>query len=182
MADITDIHFGELEILSSKDLRLLPLTIIISEIHDLIVSYAASAKLFCDFSIGSLLENIDKKIATPDNRNYILEELHKLFPDVKFTEICVNSPNYVNNPKYVNNPHYKLYRANWGECIEEIINNTNVENVIIELDDDVDDDFYLEEAIKESLKEQYKITREIIGKKAEERLLISQKKYKKLYK
>jgi hypothetical protein len=166
-----------LQIIPSNELRLIPLYIIITHIYDNIIEKASNCELSYGFNIDKLIKNygINTKIATPNNKLYIINEIKRLFPGIKITEIREKTS-------------CSLYNSYLNACWEEELDDINDTHVVINDGDnletyDYDDDIILKQAIQESLKEAKKTNNSIMCKKAaEERIKKSQEKYKKLYK
>jgi hypothetical protein len=162
-----------LEIIPSNELRLIPLYIIISHIYEKIIEKASNCESFYDFNIDKLIKNyeINAKIATPDNKLYVINEIKRLFPGINITEIR----------KKTSCSLYNSYlTASWEE---ELGDSDVIHEAIVETCDDEYDDIILKQAIQESLKEVKKTeSSSIMGKKAEERIQKSKEKYKNLYK
>jgi len=169
-----------LQIIPSNELRLIPLYIIITHIYDNIIEKASNCDLSYGFNIDKLIKNygINTKIATPNNKLYIINEIKRLFPGIKITEIREKTT-------------CSLYNSYLNACWEEELDDINDTHVVINdgysLETyDYDDDIILKQAIQESLKEVKKTEKpnnSIMCKKAaEERIKKSQEKYKKLYK
>lgn len=176
---ITDDRDRILQIIPSNELRLIPLHIIITHIYDNIIEKASNCELSYGFNIDKLIKNygINTKIATPNNKLYIINEIKRLFPGIKITEIREKTS-------------CSLYNSYLNACWEEELDDINDTHVVINDGDNLetydDDDIILKQAIQESLKEVKKTERpnnSIMCKKAaEERIKKSQEKYKKLYK
>ena len=146
-----------LEIIPSKELRLIPLHIIIIHIYEEIIENASNCEVSYVFNIDRLIKEYElkKKIATPDNKLYIINEIKRLFPGIKITEI--GEPTNCNS----------YLMACWEEELDVYKPAT------------VDGDCVLDQAIQLSLNEakySERTNNSIMGKKAEERL----QKYKKL--
>jgi hypothetical protein len=165
-----------LEIIPSNQLRLIPLYGIITHIYEKIIEKAADCEFTYAFNIDQLIHNygMNTKIGTPNNKMYIINEIKKLFPGIKITEIA---------EKYsAKSQHNSHWRACWEEDINddahsdcELLETSNGEN---------DDDVMLNKAIQLSLNEAKPPERantRIMGEKAEERIQKSRQKYKKLY-
>ena len=106
-----------MEIMTAKDLRILPLKNVVEKIYDMIVATALRGHTFVDFTMCLLLEyyNMNVDLDTPENVAYIFEELRKLFPGVLFFD------------REMHNKNGKiLWRACWKDLKEkEIIDETN---------------------------------------------------------
>jgi hypothetical protein len=168
-----------LHIIPSKELRLIPLYMIITHIYEKIIEKAAACEFTYAFNIEALIHKyyeFNTKLATPGNKTYIINEIKRLFPGIKITEI---------GEKYSAKSRYNSY---WNACWEEELDD------IKDAGDDKwetdtlenDDDIILNQAIKLSLNEVKKPERannsiSIMGHKAEERIQKSCQKYKKLY-
>lgn len=165
-----------LEIIPSNQLRLIPLYAIITHIYEGIIEKASSYVFSYTFSIESIIEDykIKKKIATPGNKTFIINEIKRLFPGIKITEIVP--------PSYFPDDSDSCWSACWEEELDDVkdagddkLETDNVENY---------DDIMLNQAIQLSLNEVKKPERannSIMGQKAEERIQKSRQKYKKLY-
>lgn len=166
-----------LQIIPSNELRLIPLDIIIEHIYDKITEKASIGELSYSFNIDKLINHyrINTRVSTPNNKMYIIDEIQKLFPGIKITEIQEKTSCSLYN-SYLN--------ARWEEELDDIV--ADPEDVISSADKlETYDDIILKQAIQESLKEIQNTERPIIsimGKKAEERIQKSKEKYKKLYK
>jgi hypothetical protein len=104
-----------MEIMTAKDLRMLPLKNVIEKIYDMTISSAECGHTFVDFTMVLLLEyyRMKPELDSPENMEYIFEELGKLFPDVRFFERGIK------NGKI-------LWRICWKDLTEkEIIEETN---------------------------------------------------------
>ena len=84
-----------MEIMTAKDLRLLPLKNVIEKIYDMVVTSALCGHTFVDFTLVLLLEyyKMNPELDTPENVAYIFEELQKLFPCVRFFEREIQNKN-----------------------------------------------------------------------------------------
>lgn len=103
-----------MEIMSARDLRMLPLKNVAEKIYDMIVATALRGHTFVDFTMSLLLEyyNMNVDLDTPENVAYIFEELRKLFPGVLFFD------------REIQNKNGKiLWRACWKK--KETIDETN---------------------------------------------------------
>jgi hypothetical protein len=163
-----------LDIIPSNQLRLIPLYKIIEHIYVKIIEKAAECEFTYAFNIDQLIKNheLNPKIATPSNKTYIINEIKRLFPGIKITEI---------GEKYSFRSQYNSY---WNACWEEETHDITDAN--LEINNGEDDDIMLNQAIQLSLMEVKKTetannSTSIIGQKAEERLQKSRQKYKKLY-
>jgi len=170
-----------LEIIPSNQLRLIPLYAIITHIYEDIIEKAAECEFTYGFNIEELIHNyyeFNTKLATPGNKTYIINEIKRLFPGIKITEI---------GEKYNARSQYNSYwKACWEEELEDIVieNNSNNDKLESYNSDDCND-IILKQAIQESLKEIKKqeiANNSIILEKTEERLQKARQKYKKLYK
>lgn len=166
----TNIEPKTLEIIPANELRCIPLYIIITHIYEKIIEKAGECEVSYAFNIDQLFKNyaINAKLATHDNKMYIINEIKKLFPGIKITEIAEKY-----NAK-------SLYNSHWSVCWDD-----DDEVEILETCDGEYDDIILNRAIQESLKEVKNTeiaNNSIMGEKAEERLQKSRQKYKKLYK
>jgi hypothetical protein len=97
-----------LEVILNKDLRLLPLNIVITEIYDSIIYTASRGKLSIDFCIEDYLSNISLDLLNIKNNNIVLNELKQLFPEIEFTQIGLNSYNDI------------VWKACWENDIEDV--------------------------------------------------------------
>ena len=170
-----------LQIIPSNELRLIPLYIIITHIYDKIIEKSSNCELSYDFNIDKIIKNygINVKISVTNNKMYIINEIKRLFPGIKITEIREKTT-------------CSLYNSYLNACWEEELDDINDTDDVVTYGDnletyhDDDDDIILKQAIQESLKEVKKTERpnnSIMCKKAaEERIKKSQEKYKKLYK
>ena len=79
-----------LEIIPSNQLRLIPLYAIITHIYEDIIEKAAECEFTYGFNIEELIHKyyeFNTKLATPGNKTYIINEIKRLFPGIKITEI-----------------------------------------------------------------------------------------------
>ena len=167
-----------LQIIPSKELRLIPLYVIIWHIYDKIIEKATECEFTYAFNIDQLIKNYEfnTKLATPSNKTYIINEIKRLFPGIKITEI---------GEKYSARSQYNSYwSASWEEELDDIKDAGDGKWETCNSEDC--DDVILKQAIEESLKEVKKTERannniSIMGQKAEERIQTSRQKYKKLY-
>jgi hypothetical protein len=100
-----------MEIMTAKDLRILPLKNVVEKIYDMVVASALRGHTFVDFTMSLLLEyyNMNVDLDTPENVAYIFEELRKLFPGVLFFD------------RETHNKNGKiLWRACWKDLTEKI--------------------------------------------------------------
>ena len=77
-------------IIPSNQLRLIPLYAIITHIYEDIIEKAAECEFTYGFNIEELIHKYYKfntKLATPGNKTYIINEIKRLFPGIKITEI-----------------------------------------------------------------------------------------------
>lgn len=170
-----------LEIIPSNQLRLIPLYAIITHIYEGIIERASKYAFTYTFMIESIIEDykIRKKIATPGNKMFIINEIKRLFPGIKITELVA--------PSYFPDGSESCWSASWEEETNDIADaNANVVvDANLEINNSEDcDDIILKQAIEESLKEVKKTetsNNSIILEKTEERLQKARQKYKKLY-
>jgi hypothetical protein len=168
-----------LDIIPSNQLRLIPLYAIITHIYEKIIKKAAE----CEFTYAFIIEDLihkyyefNTKLATPGNKTYIINEIKRLFPGIKITEI---------GEKYSARSRYNSYwSASWEEETDNIADADADAN--LEINNGEDDDIMLNQAIQLSLTEVKKTetannSTSIMGQKAEERIQKSRQKYKKLY-
>jgi hypothetical protein len=167
-----------LEIIPSNQLRLIPLYAIITHIYEDIIEKAAECEFTYGFNIEELIHKyeMNTKLATPGNKTYIINEIKRLFPGIKITEII---------EKYSAMSRYNSYwSASWEEELDDVVD-ANSDKDKWETDNSEDcDDIILKQAIEESLKGVNKTERannSIILAKTEERLKKACEKYKKLY-
>ena len=173
-----DDTYTVLEIIPSNQLKIIPLYTIITHIYDKIIEKASECQFTYAFNIDKIIQNYDfnTKLATPGNKTYIINEIKRLFPGIKITEI---------GEKYSARSQYNSYwSASWEEELDDMVDagddkleTDNVDNY---------DDIMLNQAIQLSLNEVKKPERannsnSIMGQKAEERIQKSRQKYKKLY-
>ena len=106
-----------MEIMTAKDLRILPLKNVVEKIYDMVVASALCGHTFVDFTMFLFLDyyNMNVDLDTPENVAYIFEELRKLFPGVRFFD------------REMQNKNGKiLWRACWKDLKEkESIDETN---------------------------------------------------------
>ena len=167
-----------LEIIPSNQLRLIPLYPIITHIYEKIIEKSIECEFTYAFNIDKLIQNynFNKKLSTPGNKIIIINEIKRLFPGIKITEI---------REKYNERSQYNSYlSACWEEEFDDFKDeyDDNFETYNGENNDDI----MLNKAIQLSLNEVKKTERannstSIMGQKAEERLQKSRQKYKKLY-
>lgn len=95
-----------MEIMTEKDLRILPLKNVIEKIYEMVVTSALRGHTFVDFTMVLMLKyyNLNIDLDTPKNVAYIFEELGKLFPGVRIFDREIKN----NNGK-------TLWRACWKE-------------------------------------------------------------------
>lgn len=169
-----------LQIIPSKELRLIPLYVIITHIYEGIIEKASNCEFTYTFFIDQLIKDykIKTKIATPGNKLLIINEIKRLFPGIKITEIL--APSYF--------PYKSYWSASWEEDTDDIVDaDTDADGELCETDNgDNYDDIMLNQAIQLSLNEVKKPERanssiSVMGQKAEERIQKSRQKYKKLY-
>jgi hypothetical protein len=180
MNDDNDDNDKTLQIIPSNQLRLIPLYVIITHIYEKIIEATFDCEFTYAFNIDQLIKNheLNPKIATPGNKTYIINEIKRLFPGIKITEI---------GEKYSAKSQYNSYwSASWEEELEDIVIENNSDNDKWETYNGDDcDDIILKQSIQESLKEVKKqeiSNNSIILEKTEERLQKARQKYKKLYK
>jgi len=170
-----------LHIIPSKELRLIPLYCIITHIYEKIIEKASDCEFTYDFGIEQLIKayGMNAKLATLNNKMFIISEIKRLFPGIKITEIA---------EKYSIKTHRLVeeYNSYWSACWEEDFDDVaNSDGELLETcNGENDDDIMLNQAIHLSLKEvkQTEIANtSIMGQKAEERIQKSRQKYKKLY-
>jgi hypothetical protein len=177
-----------LHIIPSKELRLIPLYIIITHIYEKIIEKAGDCKFTYDFGIEQLIKEygMNAKLATPGNKMFIISEIKRLFPGIKITEIVEKYS--IKSHRHVDE-YNSYWRASWEEDNDDIADADVADGTLIETDkceNDDTDDIMLNQAIQLSLNEVKKPERaknsiSVMGKKAEERIQKSQQKYKKLY-
>ena len=103
-----------LQIIPSKELRLIPLGVIISHIYDKIIEATFDCVFTYAFNIEQLLHKyeLNTKLATPGNKMFIINEIKRLFPGIKITEI---------GEKYSARSQYNSYwSASWEEELDDI--------------------------------------------------------------
>ena len=112
-----------LEIIPSNQLRLIPLYAIITHIYEDIIEKAAECEFTYGFNIEELIHKyyeFNTKLATPGNKTYIINEIKRLFPGIKITEIV---------EKHSAMCRYNSYwSASWEE---EKTERTNAYNIIM---------------------------------------------------
>jgi hypothetical protein len=168
-----------LQIIPSKELRLIPIYAIIWHIYDKIIEKASECEFTYAFNIEQLLHNyeLNPKLATPGNKTYIINEIKRLFPGIKITEI---------GEKYSARSQYNSYwSASWEEELDDAVDANYDKDKWETCNSEDCDDIILKQAIEESLKEVKKPERannSIILEKTEERIQNARQKYKKLYK
>ena len=168
-----------LDIIPSNQLRLIPLYEIIAHIYEKIIEKAAE----CEFTYAFIIEDLihkyyefNTKLATPGNKTYIINEIKRLFPGIKITEIL---------EKHNARSRYNSYwSASWEEELDDLVDDNSDKDKWETCNSEDCDDIILKQAIEESLKEVKKTERannSIILEKTEERLKKACEKYKKLY-
>ena len=103
-----------LHIIPSKELRLIPLYAIITHIYEKIIEKASECEFRYAFNIDQLIHKYEfnTKLATPGNKTYIINEIKRLFPGIKITEI---------GEKYSARSQYNSYwSASWEEEIDDV--------------------------------------------------------------
>jgi hypothetical protein len=172
-----------LHVIPSNQLRLIPLYCIITHIYENIIEKATNCIFSCSFNIDELIKyyGVNTKLATSGNKMYIINEIKRLFPGIKMTDIN-HTISYL--------PYNSYWTASWEE---ELNDEKEVECESLETDTGAtndDDDIMLNQAIQLSLKEvkpakiaatSSNSNSSIMGQKAEERIQKSRQKYKKLY-
>ena len=110
-----------LEIIPSNQLRLIPLYAIITHIYKDIIEKAAECEFTYGFNIEELIHKyyeFNTKLATPGNKTYIINEIKRLFPGIKITEIV---------EKHSARCRYNSYwSASWEEEKTERTNSYNI--------------------------------------------------------
>ena len=110
-----------LEIIPSKQLRLIPLYVIITHIYEDIIEKAAECEFTYGFNIEELIHKyyeFNTKLATPGNKTYIINKIKRLFPGIKITEIV---------EKHSAMCRYNSYwSASWEEEKTERTNSYNI--------------------------------------------------------
>ena len=167
-----------LNIIPSKELRLIPLYFIITHIYEDIIEKASACEFTYTFMIENIIEDykIKKKIATPGNKMFIINEIKRLFPGIKITEIVA--------PSYFPDGSESCWSASWEEELDDVVDGNSDKDKWETCNSEDCDDIILKQAIEESLKEVKKpetANNSIILEKTEERLQKARQKYKKLY-
>jgi hypothetical protein len=100
-----------MEIMTARDLRMLPLKNVVEKIYDMVVTSALCGHTFVDFTLVLLLEyyKMNPELDTPENVAYIFEELYKLFPGVRIFEREIQNRNGKN-----------LLRVCWKDLTETL--------------------------------------------------------------
>jgi hypothetical protein len=165
-----------LHIIPSKELRLIPLYTIITHIYEEIIKIASKCGFTYTFMIENIIEDykIKKRISTPGNKIFIINEIKRLFPGIKIAEIVA--------PSYFPDDSESCWSASWEEETDDIAD----VDANLEINNGEDDDIMLNQAIQLSLTEVKKPetannSTSIILEKTEERLQKARQKYKKLY-
>ena len=167
-----------LNIIPSNQLRLIPLYTIITHIYEGIIEATFDCEFTYAFNIDQLIKNheFNPKIATPGNKTYIINEIKRLFPGIKITEI---------GEKYSARSQYNSYwSASWEEELDDVVYANSDKDKWESCSSEDCDDIILKQAIEESLKEVKKTetaNNSIILEKTEERLQKARQKYKRLY-
>ena len=170
-----------LEIIPSNQLRLIPLYAIITHIYEDIIEKAAECEFTYGFNIEELIHKyyeFNTKLATPGNKTYIINEIKRLFPGIKITEIV---------EKHNARCRYNSYwSASWEEELDDVVDANSDKDKWETCNSEDCDDIILKQSIEESLKSVKKTERTksyniIMGILEEERIQKSRQKYKKLY-
>lgn len=172
-----------LHIIPSKELRLIPLYVIITHIYENIIERATDCMFTYDFGIDQLIKEygINAKLATPNNKLYIINEIKRLFPGIKITEIAEK---YSIKSHRLVEEYNSYWSASWEEELDDVVDANSDKDKWETCNSEDCDDIILKQAIEESLKEVKKTERannSIILEKTEERLQRARQKYKKLY-
>jgi hypothetical protein len=167
-----------LEIIPSKELRLIPLYVIITHIYEEIIKMASKCGFTYTFMIENIIEDykIKKRIATPGNKMFIINEIKRLFPGIKITELVA--------PSYYPDGSESCWTACWEEELDDAVDANSDKDKWETCNSEDCDDIMLNQAIQLSLTEVKKPERannSIILEKTEERIQKSREKYKKLY-
>jgi hypothetical protein len=87
---------GELQIIPCSELKLIPLYPIITHIYEKIIEKASLCEVSYAFNIDKLIKKyeLNSRLSTHSNNNYIINEIKRLFPGISITEIREQS-NYV---------------------------------------------------------------------------------------
>ena len=169
-----------LEIIHSNQLRLIPLYAIIAHIYEDIIEKAAECEFTYGFNIEELIHKyyeFNTKLATPGNKTYIINEIKRLFPGIKITEIV---------EKHNARCRYNSYwSTSWEEELDDVVDANSDKDKWETCNSEDCDDIILKQAIEKSLKSVKKTERtnnitSIMGQKAEERIQKSRQKYKKI--
>jgi hypothetical protein len=163
-----------LHVIPSNELRLIPLYAIITHIYEKIIEKAAECEFTYTFMIENIIEDykIKKRIATPGNKIFIINEIKRLFPGIKIAEIVA--------PSYFPDDSESCWSASWEEEELEVVKDVND----YKYKSDDCDDIILKQVIEDSLTEVKKTeiaNNSIILEKTEERLQKARQKYEKLY-
>lgn len=126
-----------LKVIPSHELKLIPLGIIITHVYNRIIEKASVCESSYDFSIDKLITHygINKKIITTDNKIYVVNEIKRLFPGIRITEI-------------IGKTSCSMYNSYFNACWDEEVDNKPDDN-----DETIVEDIILNQAIQESLKE-----------------------------
>lgn len=103
------------KVLSSEDLRIIPINAVIQQIYDLIVSSARNGQLFVDVSFGSYLRRKSEHLATEQNQEFVRDEISKLFPSIRFIAQGTATL-YYDSASYT----YSVWKATWAEEQDDI--------------------------------------------------------------
>jgi len=152
-----------LHVIPSNELRLIPLYAIITHIYEKIIEKAAECEFTYTFMIENIIEDykIKKRIATPGNKIFIINEIKRLFPGIKIAEIVA--------PSYFPDDSESCWSASWEEEELEVVKDVND----YKYKSDDCDDIILKQVIEDSLTEVKKTeiaNNSIILEKTEERL------------
>jgi hypothetical protein len=147
--DTDDVRDRVLEVIPSNQLRLIPLYFIITHIYDAIIEKAGDCEFTYDFGIEQLIKEyeMNPKMATPDNKTHIINEIKRLFPGIKITEIAEK---YSIKRNRLVEEYNSYWRASWEEDMDDVAHS---ECELLETHKSENDDVVLNQAIQLSLNE-----------------------------
>lgn len=144
MEDCDDETDQILKVIPSHELKLIPLGIIITHIYNRIIEQASICESSYDFSIDKLITHygINTKIITTRNKTYVVNEIKRLFPGIRITEIIGKTSCSMYN---------SYFNACWDDDVDD--EHDNIDENIVEDTLNSYEDIILNQAIQESLKE-----------------------------
>ena len=166
-----------LEVIPANQLKLIPIYVIIAHIYETIIEKAGDCEFTYDFGIEQLIREygMNAKLATPNNKMHIINEIKRLFPGIKITEIAEK---YSIKRNRLVEEYNSYWRASWEEDADDVAHS---ESELLETHkSENDDDIMLNRAIQLSLNEekpQERANARIMAEKAEEQIQKSCNKY-----